>query len=55
MDDYPGSIYDAIVLCNGNVEIAGNISYIPIYMIMFVKPAESNIGVYKIDLSGLTF
>lgn len=30
-----------------------DISYAPIYMIMFIKPEESNIGVYKIDLSGL--
>lgn len=54
MADYPQSIYDAIVLCNGNVEQKGNITYLPIYMVMFLKPAESNIGVYKIDLSGLT-
>jgi len=53
MKDYPNSLYDAIVLYNGNVEVSGNISYIPIYMIMFIKPIESNIGVYKIDLSGL--
>ncbi len=53
MKDYPNSLYDAVVLCNGNVEVDGAISYIPIYMIMFVKPVESNIGVYKIDLTGL--
>ncbi len=53
MADYPQSLYDAIVLCNGNVEVVGNITYIPIYMIMFIKPTESNIGIYKIDLTGL--
>lgn len=53
MKDYPNSLYDAVVLCNGNVEVDGVISYMPIYMIMFIKPVESNIGVYKIDLSGL--
>lgn len=54
MTDHPQSIYDAIVLCNGNVEQKENITYIPVYMVMFLKPAESNIGVYKIDLTGLT-
>ncbi len=53
MKDYPGSLYDAVVLCNGNVEVDGEISYVPIYMTMFIKPVESNIGVYKIDLSAL--
>ncbi len=53
MNDYPNSLYDAVVLCNGNVEVDGDISYVPIYMIMFIEPVESNIGVYKIDLSGL--
>ncbi len=51
--DYPDYVKDPIVLCNGNVEVAGRISYLPLYMIMFIKPAESNIGIYKIDLSGL--
>lgn len=53
MADYPEGIYDPIVLCNGNVESKDGINYIPIYMLMFIKPLESNIGVYKIDLSGL--
>ena len=55
MTDYPDSLYDAVVLCNGNVETSGNITYLPIYMIMFIRPVESDIGVYRIDLSGLTF
>lgn len=53
MSDYPNSGYDAIVLCNGNVDMSENITYLPIYMLMFIQPKESNIGVYKIDLSGL--
>lgn len=53
MADYPDNLYDAIVFCNGNTVAAGNITYWPIYMIMFLKPMESNIGVYKIDLTGL--
>lgn len=53
MADYPDSLYDAIVLSNGNVEVSNKITYVPIYMVMFIKPLESNIGIYKIDLSGL--
>lgn len=53
MTDYPSALYDAVVLSNGNVETDGDITYAPIYMIMFIQPKESNIGVYKIDLSGL--
>lgn len=54
LTDFPDSLYDAIVLCNGNFEQSGKVCYMPIYMIMFIKPLDSNIGVYKIDLSGLT-
>lgn len=54
MVDYPDSLYDAIVLYNGNIKTCGAITYVPIYMIMFIHPVESNIGVYKIDLTGLT-
>ncbi len=53
MKDFPDNLYDAIVLCNGNIEVDGNISYFPVYMVMFLRPIESNIGIYKIDLSGL--
>ena len=44
MKDYPNSLYDAIVLCNGDTEADENLTYIPIYMIMFIKPEECNIG-----------
>lgn len=53
MADYPDCIYDAVVLGNGNVESIDNITYLPIYMVMFIKRQEPNIGVYKIDLNGL--
>lgn len=53
MADYPDSVYDAVVLCNGNLEVSGRITYIPIYMVMFIRPMESDVGVYRIDLTGL--
>lgn len=52
--DYSANLYDPIVLCNSNIETDGNITYIPIYMIMFIEPDNSSIGVYTIDLSGLS-
>ena len=54
MNDYPDTLYDAIVLCNGNIEVDGEITYLPVYMTMFIRPVEANVGVYRIDLSGLT-
>lgn len=41
------------MLCNDNIETSGNITCLPIYMVMFIKPKTSDIGVYKLDLSGL--
>ncbi len=45
MKDYPESLYDAVVLCHGNVEEDGNISYDSIYMIRFIMPVENNINI----------
>lgn len=53
MSDYPNSLYDAIVLCNDNVKCENRILYVPIYMVMYIRPTESNIGVYTIDLTPL--
>lgn len=53
MADYPYSLYDAVVLGNGNIATVGDITYVPVYMIMYIRPQQSNVGVYKIDLSGL--
>lgn len=42
------------VFCNGNIEHANNIIYLPWYEIMFLKPDEIPKGMkYEIDLSGL--
>ncbi len=44
----------AIVFCNDNVKPAGNVTYMPIYMLMFLENDKIKLGSYKIDLSGLT-
>lgn len=41
------------VLCGGNFERKGRIIYAPVYAAMFIRPVKDDIGVYKIDLSGL--
>ena len=45
----------AVVLCNGNIMVDGNIVYAPIYMTMFLKKEwlPSSITTYKIDISSL--
>ena len=44
----------AIVLCNDNVKVRGNVSYLPIYMLMFIEKAEDTAPkIYTLDLEGL--
>lgn len=48
------TIPEALVLCNDNLSIEGDIKYLPIYMIMFIyreKPANVQ---FSLDLSGLS-
>lgn len=50
-DEY--DLPEALVLCNDNIRRVGRITYAPIYMVMFLKPMEPNLGRYTIDMSGL--
>ncbi|MCQ2332704.1 MAG: AAA family ATPase, partial [Paludibacteraceae bacterium] len=44
------SIRKAYVLCNDNVKIVGGITYLPIYMVMFIKHTTiSSPLIYRID------
>ena len=43
----------AYVLCNDNVKKVGKITYLPIYMLMFIKKEQKLPTKYSIDLSGL--
>lgn len=50
--EYP--ISQVIVLCNDNLSTKGNITYAPIYMLMFItKEENADSLIYKPDLSGL--
>lgn len=44
----------AIVFCNDNVSISGNIVYLPIYMVTFLKKEEIGEVIYDLDLEGIT-
>ena len=43
----------AYVLCNDNVKKVGKITYLPIYMLMFIKKEQKLPTKYSIDLNGL--
>lgn len=46
-------IPSALVLCNGNVLVKGNVVYMPIYMLMFLEKEKTLNVRYNVDLSGL--
>lgn len=46
-------IEKAFVLCNDNISTKEKITYLPIYMLMFIKEKEISDMIYKIDLSSL--
>ena len=50
---FPESAVDPIVFSKENVFIEKNITYLPIYMVAFLKKKKSNIGPISIDIKGL--
>ena len=44
----------AIVFCNDNVSVSGNIVYLPIYMVTFLKKEVIGNVIYDINLEGVT-
>ena len=52
--NYPDyEIKNAYVLCNDNLKVSGKITYIPIYMVMFIQNSLLPSLIYKGDLTGL--
>lgn len=48
------NIREAIVLCNDNLHVVDRITYLPIYMLMFLSKVKSPQSlIYKIDIEGL--
>ena len=48
-------IPEALVLCNDNISQKGNITYMPIYMMMLLKKDDEVNVTYKFDLSGINY
>ena len=43
-----------VVLCNDNLSMRGNVTYAPIYMLMFIeKQKNEDPKIYKLNLDGL--
>jgi len=47
------NIEKALVFCEGNLEVVGKVTYLPIYMLMFFSVTELEDMVYKFDVKGL--
>ena len=47
-------IQNAYVMANCNIRTVGRITYIPIYMVMFLQPLRLSNPMYDVDLTGLT-
>lgn len=47
------NIPEALVLCNGNVKTNGKVTYMPIYMLMFLVKEQMVDVTYRLDLSDL--
>ena len=46
-------IPESLVLCNDNYSIKDNVTYVPIYMVMFIHKEQSMDLKFSLDLSGL--
>ena len=54
MDCEEYDLSEALVLNNDNVSTDGRISYIPVYMVMFLEKSDAAPIEYKVDLGGLS-
>lgn len=53
LSDEQYNIKAALVLCNDNVSVKGKITYLPIYMSMFLQREQQSEGIYIPDISAL--
>jgi len=54
MNNADYGIRKAIVLCNENLKTRGNVTYAPIYMLMFIEKFKNDAPkIFKLDLTGL--
>lgn len=50
-DEY--DIPEALVMNNDNLFVDGRITYVPVYMVMFIVKSDPSVTQYKVDISGL--
>ena len=53
LSDVTYEIKHAFVFCNDNIQVRGKITYLPVYMLMYLLKEETHTSVYKIDLGPL--
>ncbi len=53
MDCEEYDLPEALVLNNDNLTVEGRISYLPVYMVMFLEKEKLAAQIYKIELDGL--
>lgn len=53
MADSPYDLAEAVIFCNGNVEVVGKLIYMPVYMVMYLRNNEIQLGVFRPDMTGL--
>ena len=53
MADSPYDLAEALILCNGNVEVVGKLMYMPVYMVMYLRNNDTPLGIYRPDMTGL--
>ena len=53
MDCEEYDLSEALVLNNDNLTVEGRISYLPVYMVMFLEKEKLAARTYKIELNGL--
>ncbi|MDE6582654.1 MAG: AAA family ATPase [Duncaniella sp.] len=53
MADSPYDLAEALILCNGNVEVVGKLIYMPVYMVMYLRNNDTPLGIYRPDMTGL--
>ena len=53
MDCEEYDLPEALVLNNDNLSVDGRITYVPVYMVMFLEKEKLAAQIYKIELDGL--
>lgn len=54
MDCEEYDLPEALVLNNDNLSVDGRITYVPVYMVMFLEKGDVAPIEYKVDLGGLS-